>query len=93
MFDHVMRFNANAAPDRFAELARVTGAGKSADEFVEWLTRLKADIGIPAKLDTVGARPEHVPRLIEVAVADICHRTNPRPCTAKDFETLFRAAM
>jgi alcohol dehydrogenase class IV len=32
-------------------------------------------------------------RLVEIATADICHQTNPRPCTASDFEKLFKAAM
>jgi alcohol dehydrogenase class IV len=35
----------------------------------------------------------HLPRLVEIAVADICHQTNPRPCTAADFERLFRQAL
>jgi alcohol dehydrogenase class IV len=35
----------------------------------------------------------HIPRLVEIAVKDICHQTNPRPCTAADFERLFKAAM
>jgi alcohol dehydrogenase class IV len=36
---------------------------------------------------------EHMPRLVEIAALDICHQTNPRPCTAQDFEALFKAAM
>jgi len=31
--------------------------------------------------------------MVEIAVKDICHQTNPRPCTAADFERLFQAAM
>lgn len=93
MFDHVMQFNAAVAPERFTELAHVTGAGASAADFVRWLTRLKADISIPAKLASVGAKPEHLPRLVDLALADTCHRTNPRPCARSDFEALFRAAM
>jgi alcohol dehydrogenase class IV len=93
MFDHVMRFNAEAANERFAELARVTGAGRTAAEFVNWLTQLKAEIGIPAKLSEVGVKPEHLTRLVELALNDTCHRTNPRPCQRDDFEALFRAAM
>jgi alcohol dehydrogenase class IV len=38
-------------------------------------------------------KPEHLPRLVEIATADICHQTNPRPCTAADFERLLKAAM
>ena len=39
------------------------------------------------------ATPHPFARLVEIATADICHQTNPRPCTAADFEALFKAAM
>jgi alcohol dehydrogenase class IV len=93
MFDHVMKFNAPAAEKKMAELARVTMDGSSAEHFIAWLTWLKNDIGIPAKLDAVGAKPEHVPKLVELALADTCHQTNPRPCAKEDFEGLFAAAL
>jgi len=93
MFDHVMRFNASAVPAKFAELARVVGAGANANDFVTWLTQLKRDIGIPAQLDALGVKASQVPRLVELAMADTCHRTNPRACSAGDFEQLFRHAL
>jgi alcohol dehydrogenase class IV len=93
MLDHVMRFNADAAAPKLAELARVAGAGTTANDFIAWLTRLKAQIGIPARLQEVGAKPEHVSPLVAVAIKDTCHQTNPRPCTAADFERLFVEAM
>jgi len=93
MLDHVMRFNAEAAPEKFAELARVSGAGRTADDFIAWLGGLKAELGIPEHLAAVGARAEHIPALVAVALKDSCHRTNPRPCTAADFEQLFTAAL
>ena len=89
MIDHVMRFNQPDAKAKLAELARVAGAA----DFVEWLVRLKKEIGIPSKLAPLGVKREHLPRLVEVAAADICHRTNPRPCTAQDFERLFSEAL
>ena len=93
MIDHVMRFNAAAAEAKMAELARVCGAGSSAESFVDWLVKLKSRIGIPARLGGKGVAASHIPRLVEVAVADTCHRTNPRPCTAEDFTRLFEAAL
>jgi len=89
MIDHVMRFNREAAAARMAELARVAGV----TDLVAWLTALKADLGIPAQLGTLGVKQEHVPRLAEIAFADICHRTNPRSCTKQDFQTLFAGAL
>jgi len=93
MIDHVMRFNAAAAEAKMAELARVCGAGGSAESFVDWLVQLKSRIGIPARLGGKGVAASHIPRLVEVAVADTCHRTNPRPCSAEDFTRLFEAAL
>ena len=105
MIDHVMRFNLPAATAKMAELAHVAGvpggdtgtAEARALAFVAWLAKLKADLRIPAQLSGyAGPRPvarADVPRLVEIAVADICHQTNPRKCTAADFEALFAAAL
>jgi alcohol dehydrogenase class IV len=104
MIDHVMRFNLPAATDKLAELAhvaRVEGGDTGSAEarglaFIGWLTDLKATLGIPAKLsDYRGSRAVtrgDFPRLVEIATADICHQTNPRKCTAADFEKLFASA-
>jgi alcohol dehydrogenase class IV len=93
MIDHVMRFNRDAAGAKMAELARVCGAGGSADDFIGWLARLKERIGIPARLGGKGVTREHIPRLVEIAIDDTCHQTNPRPCTRADFERIFSEAL
>ncbi|MGZ5060707.1 MAG: iron-containing alcohol dehydrogenase [Usitatibacter sp.] len=93
MIDHVMRFNAEAAGAKMAELARVCGAGNTAASFVEWLTGLKARIGIPATLGGKGVNAGHIPRLVEIAVKDTCHQTNPRKVSAADFERIFARAL
>ena len=105
MIDHVMRYNLPAATAKLAELARVCGApggDPGGDEtraaaFVAWLGALKAAIGIPARLsDYRGARAvgrADIPKLTDVAVADVCHQTNPRPCTREDFERIFAGAL
>ena len=92
MLEPVMRFNLDAARDKFTELAHVTGAGR-ADDFVPWLAQLKADIGITGGLAARGVTPAHVDRLVDIAVKDICHQTNPRPCRADDFRAFFAQAM
>jgi alcohol dehydrogenase class IV len=105
MIDHVLRFNLPSATAKLAELARVArvpGGDSGTDEarataFVEWLGALKAQLGIPAKLsDYTAARrvtSADIPRLVEIATADICHQTNPRPCTAEDFRRIFAESM
>jgi alcohol dehydrogenase class IV len=93
MIDHVMRFNLDAAEAKMAELARVCGAGTTAGDFVTWLAALKARIGIPARLGAKGVTAEHIARLVDIAVNDTCHQTNPKPCKATDFERIFRQAL
>ncbi|HEX4333952.1 MAG TPA: iron-containing alcohol dehydrogenase [Usitatibacter sp.] len=93
MIDHVMRFNADAAGAKMAELAHVCGAGTSGHDLVHWLGDLKQRIGIPARLGSKGVVASQIPRLVEVAVADTCHRTNPKPVGAGDFERIFRSAL
>jgi alcohol dehydrogenase class IV len=61
--------------------------------FVAWLKTIKQQIGIAPNLSAVGVKSEQVPRMVEIATADICHQTNPRPCVAADFERLFAKAM
>jgi alcohol dehydrogenase class IV len=93
MIDTVLAWNYEAVPAKFEELAhvcKVAGGGKA---FVPWLKALKARIGITGNLAAHGVKREQIPRLVEIAVADICHQTNPRPCTAADFQQLFEEAM
>ncbi len=92
MIEPVMTFNLEAVPARFAELAHVVGAG-SAEGFVPWLRQLKQTIGIAPSLSAVGVQRDHLPRLVDLAVKDICHQTNPRKVAAADFERFFAAAL
>ncbi len=93
MIDTVLAWNYESAPAKFDELAhvcKVAGGGKA---FVPWLQQLKKDVGIAGRLADHGVKAEHIPRLVEIATADICHQTNPRPCTPADFKQLFEAAL
>ncbi|HVP87498.1 MAG TPA: iron-containing alcohol dehydrogenase [Casimicrobiaceae bacterium] len=102
MIDHVMRFNLLAATAKMAELAHVVGVAKATEEpsaraFIDWLTSLKRELAIPATLGAYAAnRPvtlADIPALVDVAIDDTCHQTNPRPCTRADFERIFAEAM
>jgi len=93
MIETVLGWNIEAAPDKFEELAHVCQTGGGGPGLVRWLGHLKQQIGITGTLASHGVRPEQIPRLVEIAVKDTCHQTNPRPVTAADFERLFQAAM
>jgi alcohol dehydrogenase class IV len=93
MIDHVMRFNRDAAKDKMAELAHVVRAGDTADAFIDWLVKLKERIGIPSHLGGKGVTRDQIPQLVEIAIKDTCHQTNPKRCTEDDFRRLFTEAM
>jgi len=93
MIDTVLAWNFEAVPQKFDELAHVADVAEGGMAFVPWLKRLKAEIGITGGLAAQGVTREMLPRLVEIATQDICHQTNPRPCTAADFEQLFNQAM
>ncbi len=93
MIDTVLAWNYQAVPAKFDELAHVCKLSGGGAALVPWLKALKASVGIHGGLAAHGVKPEQLARLVEVATADICHQTNPRPCVAADFERLFRAAM
>ncbi len=93
MIDTVMAWNQEAVPAKFEELAHVCKVVGGGAAFVPWLKTFKASVGITGGLAAHGVKPEHLPRLVEIATQDICHQTNPRPCTSADFERLFKAAM
>jgi alcohol dehydrogenase class IV len=93
MIDTVLAWNYEVVPEKFDELAHVCGVAGGGKAFVAWIQDLKASIGIKGKLSDHGVKTEHLARLVEIATSDICHQTNPRPCTAADFERLFKAAL
>ena len=91
MLPHVLEFNAEAARERLAEIAAALGQpGLRAADAVRLLSRR---IGLPARLSEAGVTAEQIPQMVPQAVEDASHRTNPRPCTAADFEALYRAAL
>jgi alcohol dehydrogenase class IV len=80
-------------------VATAVGASEdaAASVFIEWLGEMKASLGIPATLRALkSGRPvtnADIPALVEVAIHDTCHLTNPRKCTRDDFAHIFAAAI
>ncbi len=105
MIDHVMRFNLPAATDKLAELAHVArvpggdaGSAEARGARVHRVARRAQGVarhsGEALRLLRAARRRSAATfaRLVEIATADICHQTNPRKCTAADFEKLFASA-
>ncbi len=93
MIDTVLAWNFEAVPQKFEELAHAAGVAGGGAAFVPWLRQLKQQIGISGGLAARGVKPEHLPRLQQLANVDFTSQTNPRPATEADYERLFVQAM
>ncbi len=100
LLPHVIRFNAQLAPERFAILAMTAGcpiagvpAAEAGDLLAERIRGLADELGVPKGLSELGVREEDIETLARNALADACLTTNPRPASQADLATLFRSAL
>jgi maleylacetate reductase len=83
---YVMAFNAPAAPEAAAALARALGA----DDPARALWDLAARLGSPRSLRDLGMAEGDIGQAVELAVAS--PYANPRPVDADDVDAVLRAA-
>jgi alcohol dehydrogenase class IV len=88
----VLRFNAGHVGDKYDRLRAAFGLGPKAD-LATYIADLNARLGLPPGLRAMGVREEHIPALVDAALADHCAATNPRKLTAPDLDHLFRDAL
>ena len=94
LLPYTMKYNQKGMATRFKNMAQAVGLKKtSAKDFINWIESLNKKIGIPKKLKDIGVTKNHISQLVEIAVHDVCHPSNPRPVSKKDFETIFKQAI
>jgi 4-hydroxybutyrate dehydrogenase len=94
----VLRFNAEAESvqreRRVQRLAHAMGLVADDTEAVaQALTEMNARLGLPTGLAAMGVTEGDFARVIDGALADHCHKTNPRLATSDDYRAMLIAAM
>ena len=96
----VVKFNASAESmvkeRRLARMAHAMGLGpgdSQGAQIAEAIREMNARLGLPAGLAALGVTPESFDRIITGAMADHCHKTNPRIATAEDYREMLQASM
>jgi len=92
----VIRFNAEAESmrkeRRLARMAQAMGLA-AGDEVPDAIRALNQRLGLPSGLAQMGVQREWFDRIIDGALADHCHKTNPRLASADDYRAMLDASM
>ena len=92
----VIRFNAGAESiqkeERLARMAQAMGLEKSAD-VAQAVHDMTARLGLPTGLRAMGVTEDLFDAVIEHALLDHCHKTNPRIASADDYRRMLNESM
>jgi alcohol dehydrogenase class IV len=92
----VVRFNAQAESvrkeRRLERMAHAMGLHQASD-IPDAIRDMSARLGLPTGLAAMGVQRDWFPKIIEGALADHCHKTNPREASVQDYEAMLEASM
>lgn len=100
LLPYVMEYNAPATGEKYKEVARQMGVkdvdSMSADEYrkaaVDAVVALSKKIGIPQKLNEIGAKEEDLEKLAKLAYNDVCTPGNPRDTSVEEILEIYKKA-
>jgi alcohol dehydrogenase class IV len=92
----VIRFNAEAESvrkeRRLERMAQAMGLG-SASDLPDAIRDMNARLGLPKGLAEMGVQRDWFPKIVKNALADHCHKTNPREASAQDYERMLAESL
>jgi 4-hydroxybutyrate dehydrogenase len=92
----VIRFNAGAESvvkeRRLQRMAGAMGLASSSD-IPDAIKAMNQRLGLPGGLAEMGVRPEAFGKIVEGALADHCHKTNPVIASAQDYLEMLDSSM
>ncbi|HWI11801.1 MAG TPA: iron-containing alcohol dehydrogenase [Burkholderiaceae bacterium] len=92
----VVRFNASAdsvvKDKRLARMARAMGLASGGD-IPDAIRAMNVRLGLPTGLAAMGVEPAMFDRIVSGALADHCHKTNPRIASADEYRALIEASL
>lgn len=92
----VIRFNAGAESiqkeKRLERMAHAMGLAAGSD-VAEAVRDMNARLGLPTGLAAMGVTREQFPAIIKGAMADHCHKTNPRIATEAEYEEMLASSL
>ncbi|MBK7719245.1 MAG: iron-containing alcohol dehydrogenase [Simplicispira sp.] len=92
----VVRFNAQAASvQKDRRLERMAGAMglASASDIPDAIRDMSARLGLPTGLAAMGVTEDQFDAIIQGAMADHCHKTNPRVATPDEYRAMLRESL
>ena len=96
----VVRFNASAPTmqneqrlQRMAHAMGLAGCDTLGSEVAQAITAMNASLGLPSGLRAMGVTEDQFEQVIDGAMLDHCHKTNPRLATREDYRAMLAAAM
>ncbi len=99
----VIRFNALAESvrreNRMQRMAHAMGLGdisdgeRAAESIAKEIVAMNGRLGLPSGLKALGVTPDMFDLVIQGAIADHCHKLNPRLATAEDYRHLLVSSL
>jgi alcohol dehydrogenase class IV len=77
--------------ERMAHAMGLQGGG--ADDIADAIRDMNARLGLPTGLAAMGVEREWFEKIIDGALADHCHKTNPRTASREDYREMLESSM